>query len=223
MLATAYTGADLAFDAAPHRYLLPDGREVPSVTHILRATGISTDFDGIASTSSKLATAIDYRRALGTACHADCHAFDDDDLDWSTVDPRVEPFVRAWAVFRENSGAHPLTRERMVFHPGIYFCGTLDGIFHLPSGVNVLIDIKIGDPEDAGCRYQTAGYELAYVHEHPFERIDERWAVQLLPERRVPYATTNYTARPEAWRDGVTFQSFVTTYNAQAMRRRRSA
>src|SRR5262245_58245218 len=110
-------------------YTLPDGRQVPSVTQVLRSTGVSTDFDEIAGISDRHAANLEIRRALGVAAHMDCHAYDDGELDWSTVDPRVKPYVMAWVEFRENTGLLPQVRERRVFHPGYFVCGTLDGIF----------------------------------------------------------------------------------------------
>jgi len=210
------TAAALSFDAAVHEYRLADGRLVPSVTQILSAVGVAVDFEGLRSMSAKLAEDIEVKRHIGTAVHMDAHAFDDDDLEWSTVDPRVAPFVLAWATFRENSGLVPLTRERRVFHPDHFYCGTLDGVFLSPHGARVLVDIKTGDPDDSGCAYQTAAYQAAYAIEHPDEPIAERWAVQLTPEHAVPYRVTPYTD----WRDFQTFQAFVTTFANQAARRR---
>lgn len=209
------TSASLTFDPALHEYRLPDGRRVPSVTEILSAVGVSVDFEAIGGMSARLAEQIDLRRQLGTAVHLDAHAFDDDDLDWDSVDPRVEPYVRAWATLRLNKQLTPTARERVVFDPTWFYCGTLDGIFRTPSGARILIDIKTGDPRDGGCQFQTAAYAAAYQIEHPQEPIDARWGVQLVPEREVPYLITPYTD----WRDCGSFHAFVTTYTNQSARR----
>lgn len=205
----------LTFDPAVHEYRTPDGRRIPSVTEILRAVGVSVDFEAIGAMSSRLADQIDRRRQLGTVVHQDAHSFDDDDLDWSTVDPGVEPYLRAWAAFRENTGLQPLTRERRIFHPVWNVAGTLDGIFLAPSGRTILVDIKLGSPIDAAVHLQTAAYEASYEIEHP-ESVDERWAVQLTPERSVPYRITPFTD----WRDFQKFQACVAVYNEQPERRR---
>lgn len=210
------TSAALTFNPAAHEYRLPDGRLVPSVTQILSAVGVAVDFEDLGAISSHLAGQIEIKRHLGTAVHADCHAFDDDDLDWSTVHPLVAPYVQAWATFRRNSGLLPVARERRVFHAGCFYCGTLDGVFVAPNGARVLVDIKTGDPEDGGCRYQTAAYQSAYALEHPDEPIAERWAVRLTPDLSVPYRVTPYAD----WRDFLTFQAFVTTFQHQAARRK---
>lgn len=210
------SAAALSFNPAGHEYRLPDGRIVPSVTQILSGVGVSVDFDGLRAVSDRLSDQIETKRLLGTAVHADCHAFDDDDLVWATLDPRVAPYVGAWGTFRTNTGLRPITRERRVFHPTLFYCGTLDGIFLTLQGRRVLVDIKTGDPDDSGCQYQTAAYAAAFVLEHPDEPIEERWGVQLVPDRVIPYRVTPYTD----WRDFAAFQVFKTTYDHQAARRR---
>jgi len=214
--AVQFTGADLTFEESTHEYRLPDGRLVPNVTSILKATGVATNFEEIASRSSKLADAIEYRRALGTAVHADCHAFDDDDLDWQVVHQDVRPYLEAWSVFRANTGLQPIARERRVFHAADFYCGTLDGIFQRRDGQRVLIDIKVGDPFDAAAHLQTAAYQAAFQLEHPGVAIVERWAVRLIPDRRIPYDITPY----RDWQDLGRFRAVLTTFDEQPARRR---
>lgn len=204
------TAAVVAFDPIAHVYTVA-GDVVPSVTQILRATGISADFEALSSLSREMRAAIELKREIGTALHADAHAFDDDDLDLDAVDPRVRPYLDAWITFRLNSGVTPEIRERRVFHPTLRYAGTLDGIFTTPDGKRVLIDIKTGDPDDSGCQFQTAAYALASGHD-----IEERWGVQLIPGLKVPYRVSCYTD----WRDAQTWQSIVTTFYAQHARRR---
>jgi hypothetical protein len=213
--ATGFTAADVTFEPALHEYRLPTGQRLPSVTEILQSVGVSTDFDALRLGSTRIRQAIDLKRDIGTALHVDAHAYDDDDLLWESVDPRVEPYLRAWATFRENTGAKPLTRERLVYHALFGYAGTLDGIFLLPNGRIVLIDIKTGDPEDSGCAYQTAAYLDAFKAEHPEQLVHERWAVRLTPDHAVPYRITPYAD----WQDFKRFQAFLTTYACQADRR----
>lgn len=213
----AISSADLHFDPLVHEYRRPDGLRVPSVTEILSAVGVSTDFEALRASSDRIAQAIDLKRDIGTALHADAHAFDDHDLDWSTVDPRVLPYLEAWVTFRANTGLQPTTRERRVYNALHGYAGTLDGIFDKPGGGRVLVDIKTGDPEDSGCAFQTAAYAAAHQLEHGDEpAITERWGVQLVPAAAVPYRIHVYTS----WQDWQKFQAFVTTYHCQPARRR---
>lgn len=207
------TASALTFNAERHEYTLPDGSIVPSVTEVLRATGVSVDFDELGRLHS-LARTIEARRELGRAVHADCHAFDDDDLEWASVDYRVLPYVNAWAACRENTGLVPLERERVVYDPRLRYCGTFDGIFERRGRI-ILVDLKIGNPEEAGAQFQTAAYAAAYRTEHPEVTIDERWSVELTPEHGIPYRIHTYGG----WDDFLRFAAFVTTYYAQARRR----
>jgi hypothetical protein len=177
---------------------------------VLKAVGVSADFAKVPEGT------LEFRRQLGTAVHIDAHAYDDNDLDWATVDDRVKPYIEAWAEFRLAKNLEPTQRERRVYHRIFGYCGTLDGIFAY-DGASILIDIKTGDPEDAAAQFQTAAYEAAYRLDFPQDRIDERWSVQLCPELRVPYRITPYTD----FRDFQKFQAFLTTYHEQPARRRR--
>lgn len=218
--AVCYSGADLLFTAAPHEYRLPDGRHVPSVTQILKAVGVSVDFDALAGMSARHGDAIEQARALGTAVHADAHAYDDNDLEWSTVHPDVLPYLYAWATCRENLGLVPLQRERRLYSPTLGVCGTLDAVCCRPARVEhlILIDVKCGDPESAGAQFQTAGYALLWDEEHPDQPIGERWSVELTPGTTIPYRVHPYTD----WNDRAAFRAFVTTFYHQAARRGRT-
>ena len=55
-------------DAATHVYTLGD-RVIPSVTQILAAVGVSTDFEAIGARSRDLRHAIDLKRQIGTVVH----------------------------------------------------------------------------------------------------------------------------------------------------------
>lgn len=219
-----YTAADILYDPVAHASTDPDGRDVPHVTHILGEVGLSTDFEELRTISKRLSAAIDWKCQLGSATHIDCHAYDDDDLDWQTVHPEVAPYVRAWATCRHNLSLRPVARERRVYHPLYRYTGILDGVFlYLSHGreKHVLLDLKLGDPDDAAAHLQTAAYETAYLKDHPGEHIDERWAVQLLPGKAIPYSITNYSARPAACRDFQLFMAALTVYNHQPARRPR--
>lgn len=214
------TAADLRYDPATHTTTAPDGRPVPHVTGILSAVGVTTDFDALAATVRGLRERLDVATARGTAVHADCHAYDDDDLLWDTVDPLVRPYVEAWATFREHKRLVPLAhgRERQVFDPVHWYTGILDGVFAGPEDGLTLLDIKTGDPNDAAAHLQTAAYARAWesdarAHAYPIRR---RWAVWLKPGRRIPYEIKDYTKRTQ---DFAIFAACLCAYNHQPARR----
>lgn len=205
------TSQDLTFDPVKHEYSVR-GVVVPSVTQILKATGVSQDFDELPRQDR-----IKRKRDIGTALHADSHAYDDGDLDLATVHPEVRPYLDAWIECRTAKGLTPASRERYVFDPGLWYAGTLDGIFvERATGQRVLVDFCVGDPTHAAKRFQTAGYQRAYELEHPDAEIHARWAIELCPERRVPYRVHPYTD----WSDFQVWPAIVTTYYARPYARR---
>lgn len=202
----------LTFDAARHVYTHPDGREVDGVTKILRAVGVSADYDRIASSSGRRSDQIAAARHLGTTVHALTQAFDDNDLVVESVREDYRPWLQAWATFREHYRLQPIARECLVFHPKHFYAGTLDGLFRDARQRVILLDIKTGDPESAGTRYQLAAYEAAQTI---VPEVHERWAVHLDPDLAVPYRVHVYNDRD----DFKYFLCFLTTYRHQLARR----
>lgn len=213
----AWTLKDVTFDAETHTSVLPGGIEVPHVTSVLGAVRVKTDFDEVASYSQRSADNVERALLRGTAVHADCHAYDDDDLDLDDVDPRIRPYVDAWVTFRENLRLKPMPthRERRVFHPTHIYTGILDGLFYL-RGQIILVDIKTGDPDAAATHLQTAAYALALATEGV--HVDERWAVWLTPGNRMPYRIVSYGARPDARLDASKWLACLTVYREQRRR-----
>lgn len=210
---------DIRYDADAHRSFAPDGREVPHVTAIISACRVTTDFEEL----RKFGVDIDLARGRGTAVHADCHAYDDGDLPsdyWTTGDPRIVPYVEAWARCREDMALTPLRRERRLFNDLWFYVGIEDGVY-MRQALRVLVDIKTGDPDECAADLQTAAYKAADERVYK-EKIDERWAVWLLPNQRVPYRIVNYDAsdRPNAWQDFPNFLACRTVYGLQQQRRR---
>ena len=197
-----------------------DGEQWPHVTGILSAVGVSAQYEDVGPARQR---ALEAASARGTAVHADCHAYDDDDLDLAQVDPRTRPYVEAWAECREALGLRPLShgRERYVWHPTYRYAGILDGIW-VRDGRLVLGDLKTGDPENAAAHLQTAAYELAHVALFPASVVSERWAIWLRPGRSVPYSIINYT-RLERWpgEHAATWLACLEVYREQHGRRAR--
>jgi hypothetical protein len=226
-VARKLTVADVIYDPATHTSKLVDGREVPHVTAVLSATGVSTDFEELGRDRPWMRERIVAAGDRGTAVHADCHAYDDNDLDMVDVHPDVRPFVDVWGELRDNLKMTPLTRERRVFHPTHVYTGFIDGIFHIGAGkykgMHALGDIKTGTTDAA--EYQTAAYEgaLRATPEYDGPLPDLRLVFKLLPGTRKKYDVINYSEHREAAMDYTYFLAFLTTYRRQASRRPRRA
>jgi hypothetical protein len=191
----------------------PDGTPMPSVTPRSSAPSASpSDFEALRASSDRIAQAIDLKREIGTALHADAHAFDDHDLDWSTVDPRVLPYLEAWVTFRENTGLQPVTRERRVYNALHGYAGTLDGIFDKPNGGRCWWTSKPATPRTAAAPFRPRRMRRpTNSNTRTSRRSPSAGACSSCPEPRCRIASRLY----RAGRTSQKFQAFVTTYHCQ--------
>lgn len=148
--------ATFQFDQERHEYTdLRDGARVVSVTQVLNGVGL-VDYSRIPE------SILSHKAEIGTAAHAACHFFDESDLEWSTVDLEVEPYVRAWEKFRRETDFEP----RLIEHRGISeidgmrygFTVDREGLF---NGRPTVCELKCTAGEEISWPIQLAAYELA--------------------------------------------------------------
>jgi len=158
----------LVLDAETHRYSYA-GQPVGGVTEIVQALGIVEPrwFS-------------DYSRDRGTAVHAALEYLARGVLDWMSLDPRIEGYVRAGDQFMRDAGIEPGSPvalvEHLVHHPTLRYAGRLD-LYARAFGEMAVIDFKSGG---LGCAdIQTAAYEEALRIELGAARPFRRMAVQL--------------------------------------------
>lgn len=185
MLPTAFDvalPAGLAYDPSEDRAHTLHGRPVPSVTQINKAMGLSSDFSQVRP------DVLERKRTIGQAVHAASHYFDEGDLVVRSVAPGVQPYLDAWRRFRDERRFQPVLLETIVASTTHHYIGRFDrlGIVddRQDQWVRILADLKIGDPDDAGAQWQTAGYEVA-LREccpdlAPYTLL--RWSIQLRPD-----------------------------------------
>ena len=141
----------LQFDEATHVYRLGPVI-VPGVTSILRPL---IDFSGVPP--DVLARKADLGRRVHLACQLD----DEDDLDETTVEDEVAPYLCAYRQFREDTRAVVVANEQRVFHPLYRYAGTLDRKFDIPGLGRVLTDLKTSFTTPLSTGPQTAAYQAA--------------------------------------------------------------
>lgn len=108
-----------------HEYTV-DGCRYPGFSEIAKATGLVRYFNSD-----------QFFMERGSAIHEATHLIDRGELDWTTIDERIEPFLEAYVKFKEETGIEWEHSEESLVH-GIYrYCGTPDRF--LP-----LYDIKSG-------------------------------------------------------------------------------
>lgn len=139
-------GQVFTFDAQAHVYYL-DGVRIPGVTTILKEAGLVPNYGGFGQAQHR-----------GLHVHSACEFLDLNDLDWSSVYPEYQDYVRAYQRFLEESGFKPELIEFQGFHPGYRFAGTLDRVGQM-NGERWVLDIKTGGAAEWH-HLQTAGYQL---------------------------------------------------------------
>lgn len=174
-----FSPQDLQYDRSPARAHRLCGRRVPSVTQVLRAEGLSSDFAGVDPVT------LERKRMIGEAAHRAAHYYDEGDLDPGSVSPLARPYLDGWIAFRVQRGFVPLLRETVVASAYGYI-GCFDSFGLVDGRRYVLADIKTGDPRDAAAHLQLAAYEQAFRETYPVyaSAAIERWSVQLTADGR---------------------------------------
>ena len=157
----------LTFDEERHEYRFM-GEVVPGVTSILKPL---VDFSGIPR--DVLAAKAD----LGRRVHETCQFWDEDDLDEESVQADVEPYLKAWKLFRKTTGAQVLQNERPVYEPLMNYAGTLDRVIQF-DGAKWLIDLKTCFTTPLSAGPQTAAYLRALGD----NTVSRRAALRLRPD-----------------------------------------
>lgn len=170
----------LTFDSIEHRYFA-QGRPVPGVTSILESL---TDYSFV--DADVLKAAADF----GTAVHLACELDDKDDLDETSLDPEITPYLRGWRKFCRGHNAKWEAIEERVFNQTLWYAGTLDRRGEI-DGVRAVVDIKT-----CSALYPSVGPQLAaYARAHPTGGLLRRFAVRLYPDG---YELKEYTD-PTDW------------------------
>jgi hypothetical protein len=157
----------LTFDEATHTYRLLGG-VVPSVTQILAPL---SSFAGIP------AHVLEAKRDLGSRVHLACQLDDENDLDESSVEDDVAPYLDGWRRFLRESGAVVLANEQRVAEPALQYAGTLDNVLLL-NGQKWLVDKKTCISLPLAVGPQTAAYQRALGD----STVTHRGALRLRPD-----------------------------------------
>lgn len=175
----------IRFDEATHTYWQGVER-IPSVTQILAPL---VDFSGIKMSVLERAS------ARGHAVHYGTELYDQNDLDWASLDPELRPYIEAWAEFRLKTGFVPDLIEQRVFHPGLRYAGTLDRTGLLDGEPSVL-DVKSSVTLYPTVGLQTVAYAEALHAGNPtMPRHTGRYAVQVKKDGK--YVLKHYTDKTD--------------------------
>jgi hypothetical protein len=160
----------LEFEPAAHVYRL-DGHIVPSVTQVLDEQ--LTDWSGVP------VDVLEAARMFGTHVHTACHLLVRDELEWSSLDPALVPYVEAARRFLDESGMTVLNAELPLASQKMKFAGTLD-IRGVMRDAVCVVDWKSTSVMPRTVGPQTAAYDRLYCEQFG-GRPAKRYCVQLNP------------------------------------------
>jgi hypothetical protein len=159
----------LEFDQAAHAYTL-NGRRVPSVTQVLQPLEM---LDGIPD------GVLERARLRGQHVHEAMALLVRDELDWSSLDHELVPYIEGGKRFLDESGLTVIASELRVGCARIRCAGTLDLLAHWRKS-ETFIDFKATAVMPATVGPQTAAYERLYQSMFG-GRSRRRYCVRLLP------------------------------------------
>ncbi len=178
-------GEQFRFEPETHSYFLGKNRLI-GVSEAIQAAGLK-DFSQIAP------DVLEHARQRGTAVHAACHFLDEGDLDWATVSPEIEPYVRAWERFKKETGVELIEIEKPKFHATLGFAGTPDRVVNLYPHKGI-IDLKTYKP-DLVTGVQLSSYSYLNFGPQPTWDAPKRWGLWLKDDGK--YSLTEYTDRSD--------------------------
>lgn len=201
----------LVFHRDVHIYEL-DGEIVPSVTGILKASGL-IDFSRIPR------FVLDGALERGRKVHQAIHYFNERDLDVDRFGrdfPQYLPYLEAWINFCAQRRFVPVLNEWRVASRRHQLAGTIDCL-GLLDGVPVLLDFATGRPEDVSKDLQTSAY---YAMALEWAMGDAQLATFInktggVVKRYAVALRKNGTFAVEGYADPTDFRKFMTLRDAQ--------
>lgn len=109
--------------------------------------------------------------------HFACQLHDEDDLDESSIEDDVAPYLAAYRRFLAETRASVIANERRVFDPIYRYAGTLDRVMAI-DGARWLVDLKTSIATPIITGPQTAGYLRALAD----PTVTRRAALRLRPD-----------------------------------------
>lgn len=175
-----------------HEYI-EDGVRRDSVTQILQETGI-VNYGGIDE------DVLRHAAERGTAAHAACHYYDENDLDISTVDPEVIPYLCGYQKFLSETRfiVEGSERRGIAEIDGMRYGYTYDrkGILFKRR---VIAELKCTAAIEIGVGPQTAAYELAERQESG-EAARNRVVIHLKPNGTYSLIELNDIKDYQVWK-----------------------
>jgi hypothetical protein len=161
---------EIVFTAEPHSYHWR-GKRYESVTGYIKDV-LGDDFANVPQ--DKLA----FCQGRGNAVHLAAALFVAGELDWSTVDPRIEGYVRAVERFHAECKGPIVAWEQRLVCPAMGLAGTPDLIKFIRNK-RAVIDYKTSQQGKPRMRLQTVGYAKLWNATFPKTPVYDRYGLRL--------------------------------------------
>lgn len=157
----------LTFDAENHKYYW-NGKEVPGVSHILKTTGITRDYERVDN----------FYRERGIHVHKAIELYTKGTLDEDSLDTEnVLPYFNAYLAFLKKYTYTPKHSELMLYSEEYNFAGTIDQYSALDSHLGIG-DFKVTENSDKAADIQMCGYAVL-IKENFHQWPEFRMALEL--------------------------------------------
>ncbi len=111
-----------------------------------------------------------YYLERGRLVHLACEYYDRNELDESTVDPLIRPYLDGYMKFLTETDFLPVHIEKTLYHPQHFYAGRLDRIGNLNDNY-VLLDLKTGVKAKVDELQGAAYWELCRVNDIPIKKV----------------------------------------------------
>lgn len=167
------------FDDVLHLCRDQAGLWVPSVTQIIEAQGLGTDWDEVALRIGRGdidagMDKIDRKSKLGTEVHDLTDTFDEyGEVDPSWLNHDNEGYLRSWIGFRQMSGFVPVHNSHrfLASVSGMRYTGEIDNFGLLQGKYPAILDKKCSEMKPHSWGYQLAGYESGWYRSPRIGRV----------------------------------------------------
>ena len=164
---------EIVFTSEPHSYTLR-GKRYPSVTQVLTST-LGDDFADVPPDR------LEFCQGRGNAVHLAASLLVAGELDWSTVDPRIEGYVRAVEKFHAECKGRIVAFEKRLVSPNLGLAGTPDLIKFI-NNRRAVVDYKTSQQMKPRMRLQTEGYARLWNALYPSTPVYDRYGLRLQPD-----------------------------------------
>lgn len=148
-----------------------EGRRKVSVTQLIQSAGM-TDYSMVP------ADILAHAQKRGRYIHAGTQFIDEGKLNWTTLDPVLRGYLKAYVSFKESVEYRPGIIEAGFYSKSFDFAGTPDRVCMI-NGVCGILDFKSSVIENPADAIQTVGYYIMIRENIPAINCRKRWRLKL--------------------------------------------